>query len=137
MSRSVSYPTDSIIVCFRDVSHMEHAEDWDDFIDYIRETAMEAWPSLLREDKWLDREDRAILSSTFAYIGVSEYCGLASIWIKARSWDAYTGFCGSDAAHAVLAENWCNTITSKFDGLFGELTLLGRASNGEAFYQRM
>ena len=88
-------------------------------------------------DTWLDRDDRAITANVFAYIGVSEYCGLAAIWLKSRAGDAYTGFCGSDMVHEALANQWCAHIGKRFTGLFGDYELVARASNGEAFYRKI
>src|SRR5512142_214579 len=96
-------------------------DDWEDFIADIRNAAQERWPSLRECDHWLDREDHAILENRFAYVGVSEYCGLASLWIVVKG-DPY------DDRIAALAGAWVAKIAKKFDALFGELVHVGTFS---------
>ena len=39
-------------------------------------------PSLYEADGWAGREDRILLQNGHVEIGVSEYCGLAAIWMR-------------------------------------------------------
>ena len=130
MGRSVSYATGSTSVCYRTFKP-ETPEDsqfeWEYFEDWLRETAAAAWPSLEPCDNtWLGREDHAILENAHAYIGVSEYCGLVSIWLAPKD----------NSEHPELSEHWCNQISAKFEKLFGEYRKIATASNGESFYER-
>ena len=79
MSRSVSYPSGCHAVCFRNVSPMDDQWVWQEFIEDLRTGARELWPSLEDCDRWLDREDHAVLSNIHAYVGVSEYGGLGAV----------------------------------------------------------
>ena len=81
MSRTVSVPYNAKIVCYQDVSWMEDYVEWEDFLEEIQDRVMMNWPSFNPCDKWLDREDHAILQNDHCFVGVSEYCGLASIWV--------------------------------------------------------
>lgn len=137
MSRSVSYPSGCHAVCFQNVSHMEDQWEWQEFVEDLRTRAREFWPSLEDCDRWLDREDHAVLSNIHAYVGVSEYGSLAAIWFKSRAFDRYSSFHGDDQAHANIANHWCKSISPRFEKMFAEYELIGRASNGEAFYQRI
>ena len=132
MSRSVSHPIGAV-VCFRDVTDFEY-DDWDWFIESIADSAKEAFPSMEDADKWLDREDHAILENSFAYIGVSEQCGLASVWMVRKENDLYYA---EDIAIDNLADNWIGLVENKFYKLFGEYRKIGTASNGEAFFEKI
>lgn len=152
MGRSVSYPSNSNTVCFRNVSEFGYGvdddgntdyesfdefiaqEDWNDFVAWIRESAKSTWKSFEDEDKWLDREDHVILENSFAYIGVSEYCGLASIWLKSKHDELEGSYYTDEQARANLCEHWCNQISDKFEKLFGEYKKVGTFSNGESVY---
>lgn len=152
MGRSVSYPSNVRAVCFRDVSSFGYVEDedsgeleldviqaqddWEFFVEGIADEAKRRWPSLQGSDSWLDREDRVLLENDYAYIGVSEYCGLAAIWLVSRG-DELRGSCyGDDVRLANLADNWTNMIAPRFEAAFGELVKIGVFSSGEAVYQR-
>ena len=132
MSRSVSHPSGAV-VCFRDVTDFEF-DDWDWFIELITDSAKEAFPSMENADKWLDNEDHAILENSFAYIGVSEYCGLASVWMVRKENDLYYA---EDIAIDNLADNWIGLVENKFCKMFGEYRKIGTASNGESFYEKV
>lgn len=106
--------------------------DWEWFIEDIQERATDQWSSLSKCDEWIEREDHAILENKFCYIGVSEYCGLASIWIAVKQDDCYY-----DMAVSNFAEHWCRQIEPKFRELFGELRKVDTFSNGEAVFERV
>lgn len=136
MARSVSYATGASWVLYAIPDHGDDEEmdelDWDDFIGNLRAEFKAAFPSLDDTDEWLDREDHAILENRFAYIGVSEYMGLASVWGVARTND-YGGF-----ETEALAENWLNQIRPKAEHLLDRfstrLAKMGTFSNGESVY---
>lgn len=163
MGRSVSTPSRTIAVCYRDQSTFgmcdvlddegdsipeteqvfdqdQYDSDWIDFKDDLIAQAMKAWPSLKECDKWLGRgnsEDHAILENDYAYIGVSEYCGLAAVWLVAKDIAHEEQYYGYDASKYNFAVHWCNQITPKFNKLFAELSKYATASNGEAFYTKV
>lgn len=142
MGRSVSYASGSVAVCFRDVSSFGYgidedgevnyddydswsAEDsWEMFVEGIVYDAINKWSSFSPTDEWVGREDHAILENTYAYIGVSEYCGLAAVWLLPKEDNP-------------LAENWCEQISKNFEKMFGEYRKIGSMSNGEGVYEKI
>ncbi len=156
MGRSVSYPTDCTAVCFRDVMYMGYPADeetgetdfdqepdsflaqieFNDFVDMIRYEANRQWKSLVECDRFLDREDRAIMENDFCYIGVSEYCGLAAIWLKSKGDELRDEWYSDSQSLANLADAWCARIEKKFHALFGEYVKTGTMSNGCGVYEK-
>ena len=103
----------------------EYLEDW------IKEHCKAAYPSMVSCDKWLGREDRAILENDFAYIGISEYCGLVAIWIADKDLSGHY-----DSQLAALRDHWVSQISSGFLSVFGNLQPIGYASNGGQLFMR-
>lgn len=108
---------------------LDRFEDfWEDFVSELRTTLRGAFPSLVEEDEWLGREDHALLANQLVYIGVSEYCGLVSLWC-------------APVEDSPLAERWARSIEAKVQALWDDmatvrsLNLMGRFSNGEALFQ--
>lgn len=140
MGRSVSTPRNAVLVAFDDWFDGEYEDDetgetryrnpedfdWDDYKYGLIERAQELWPSLKPCERWVGREDLAILENNLAYFGVSEYCGLAAVWMVPKDHDDVVN----------LSTNWCNRARAKFDASFGSLYKLGTMSNGEGVYQR-
>jgi hypothetical protein len=136
MGRSVSRPSNATAVAYRSFEAEDEFDaefEFEYLIDWVRETAKEAWPSMVECDEWVGREDHAILSNDLAYIGLSEYCGLVSIWLVDRE-DRYDGY---DQGESNLCKPWCAQIERKFLKLFSEYQKIGTASNGESFYERV
>ncbi len=128
MSRGVSYATGSEIIVYETLQECEDEwesrQEWDAYVDCLKSRLKDKYSSLEECDKWLDREDHAILENYLVYIGISEYCGVVSIWVVPKDGN-YT-----------LAMNWIETIKNGFNNSFGELIKIGHASNGEAFYRK-
>ena len=151
MGRSVSTPTTTELVAFSewfqpDPEWIEEEraaigdpdwypepdhDEWSWFVESTADYARELWPSLTPCDEWLGREDHAVLENELAYFGVSEYCGVAAIWVASK------GQYWSDTFDRVkFAETWCRRIAPRFDQAFGNLDRLGRVSDGTSVYQR-
>ena len=124
MGRSVSYPSHAEIVAYRDWLGDDEPDEWawDAFVDCIRDDVAACWPSFQDADHWIGREDRVILENSLAQVGVSEYCGLAAIWIVPKD--------------TPLAAGFINRIRPKFLRTLGNLRKLGTFSNGEAVFKR-
>lgn len=120
MARSVSVPHNALVVAYRAASDDECADD----LDYLRDWIKELFPAASACDYWIGREDYAICENGLVYFGVSEYCGLMSVWITPK--DGKEG----------LAERWAGSVEDKFKNAFSEYNLVGRFSNGEAVYSR-
>lgn len=108
---------------------------WDDFLGNLRATFKAAFRSLEACEEWLDREDRAVLENRHVWIGVSEYCGLVSVWCKPKDGDWR-----NDYQTSPLALHWAESIEAKaarlLDGFTTRLNRLGTFSNGEGVYTR-
>jgi hypothetical protein len=111
--------------------YIEAVADWDDEADYLRGWIKEIFPSFEPCDKWLDREDHAIAENSFAYFGISEYCGLVALWLvrKELDWDS--------SANEAMQDRWLAQVEKKFLATFGTLRKLGSMSNGEGVYERI
>jgi len=134
MGRSVSYPSGTVEIAYRDVSEFDY-DDFQFWLDDIRYTSQSLWQSFEPCDEWLDREDHAILKNGLCYLGVSEYCGLASIWLVPRDYifDAH----GFEIDATPFAENFIKRIAPKFHKTFGEFRKVGSFSNGEGVFERI
>lgn len=134
MGRSVSTPHNATAVAYLNFEPEypdDCQHDWDDLVEWIKDTAADRWPSLEDCDQWIGREDHAILENGHAYIGVSEYCGLVAVWLVPKEDNGYSH------DHSALADRWCSQIASRFRELFGTLRSIGTASNGEQFFERV
>jgi len=125
--------------CKADLRDFEHycefraQDDWEDFKSWLMDTAQEQWPSLEECDKWIGREDLALLCNSHVYFGISEYCGLVAIWmVDRRDTDGYQTY---EEGERNLARRWVDQVADKFDALFGEYNRLGTMSNGEGVFQ--
>ena len=113
----------------------DHQHEWRSHVEAFQTTMVQAFPSLSTCDEWLDREDRALLENNYCHIGMSEYCGLVSMWVVPKECTYYDspGFEG-------LRDRWIDQIGAKFfktaSNCFGKpLSKLGSMSNGEGVYQ--
>ena len=148
MGRSVSYPSNALIVTFNTIQYYYEADEydveigvateigeeledpnsWNDLIEYLVNTCEEYWPSLKSDKKWIDREDQAILSNSLVRVGVSEYCGLVAYWVipNERNPECFA-----------LATRWAKQIEEVFVRKFGGYKKVGSMSNGEGVYQKI
>ena len=152
MGRSVSTPYNATAVAYAPIE-VEPYEDIDDdgeavtvepseldfqfafesMVEDLQNHAPTLWPSLRECDKWLDREDHALLENDLCYMGVSEYCGMVAYWIVPKS-DYRAGY--SDQHVDNLCDHWVSQIADKFVKTFGTLRRIGTFSNGESVYER-
>lgn len=155
MGRSVSYPHDAEIVCFRTLeveswedededgntvvnepTDLDYQDAFDSMLEDLQEYAPTLWPSLRKCDEWIGREDHAILENDFCYMGISEYCGLVALWVKSKADDYEGSWYADEVRKAALARNWVSQIKPKFVATWGDLVKRGTFSNGESFYVR-
>jgi hypothetical protein len=141
MGRSVSFANGSEVIIY---SHIEDIYDDDDNFDeyatqdnfdsaveYLKETTIEAFPSLSECNVWLGNEDHAILENQLVYIGLSEYCGLISVWVVPKDDELYA----FGVAFAQKIKSKLNNIVKNAFGI--QLKQVGRFSNGEALFERV
>lgn len=124
MGRSVSVPADAHLVCYKDVSYIDDQWEWEDLIEDIIAQCIDNWPSLETDHKWIGNENHCLVSNNLCTIGISEYCGLSSIWVVPDP-------------SSNLATAWIDRISNKFESLFGEYNKIGTASNGESFFEKV
>lgn len=139
MGRSVSYASGSEVVLY---SYFETTDDeyidqvnFDDCVENLEWSLMKAFPSLYESGKWIGREDRALVENDLVYIGLSEYCGVVSVWVKPKDDDyrSYVRSFGSRFAHQI--ENKLKEIVNFAFGV--QLLKTGTFSNGESIYCRV
>jgi len=80
---------------------------WECFMDNLTSEFKKAFPSLKDCDLWLDREDHAVLENAHAWIGVSEYCGMVSVWCVHKEHDDYQF--NEEGLHA----QWARSVEAK------------------------
>jgi len=123
MGRSVSVPHEADVVTYIDISNIEDDYQFEDVLTDIIYTLKDKMPSLQETDKWVNREDRAILENEFVYIGVSGYGNIMSLWIVPKG------------NYISLTYNWIDKIAHHVTKL-GDLTKQGTMSNGVSVYNR-
>jgi hypothetical protein len=137
MGRSVSTPSNCSAICYQDGTEIEDEFDFNDFRENVEEEIKSLYPSMDNCNKWIGREDHAIMENKFAYIGISEYCGLIAIWVKSKG-DEYEGtYYAEEARLCKIADAWCDRITPSFDKAFSQYRRIGTASNGESFFEKI
>ena len=159
MGRSVSYPSNTLILTF---AHYETGEEvtqdliddgiyeqdqlgewidnehaYDDMIEDFVETCKATWPSLYECDEWIGREDHVLLRNRFVNLGMSEYCGVIAYWAVLDE-NLLMDACYYDGRDMTgLATRWAAQIAPTFERYFGSLRKLGHMSNGEGVYERI
>lgn len=136
MGRSVSTPRGTVYTSYAVLDDDCNSDDFDWHLDDFQEVMRQAFPSMSECDELVGREDRAVLENTFAYIGVSEYCGLVAMWICEKELD------WRDEHMVGLRDRWLSQIQQKFrkaaQGCFGQaLIKQGAFSNGKAIFAPM
>jgi len=128
MSRSVGYESDGIAV-FMHVECLENWE-WDDFLDNLRNLICGRYQSFCDCDRYRGREGHVILENDHAEVIVYEYCGLVSVNIVADK-----------SEYPEISDHWIGQIEKGFRECMNRdficLSCTGRASNGEAFYEKI
>jgi hypothetical protein len=107
-------------------SDFQAETDWEIFVEDIKESLTAKYHSLWEEDDWEGNEVHIILRNSQVNIGISEYCGLASISVAVRG-DLYEG--------EGLAERNAGFIADYIEKTFGNLKKVGSFSNGECIYE--
>lgn len=137
MGRSVSTPTGTVYVAYAALDGECDHDDFDWHLEDFQRQMLEAFPSMSECDEWPGREDHALAENRFCQVGVSEYCGLVAMWMREKDadWDQGAGW-------EALRDRWLSQVQQRFrtaaKGCFGQaLYSVGRASNGEQFFQPM
>jgi len=122
MARSVSTPSEASDVAYATFEGDEY--DFRDAVSEMQAAARRRYPSLSKCDRWIGRENHAVLENRYCTITVSEYCGLVAVAIVPGS--GYS-----------LSDSWCSKVNLEpLVEYFGQaLRLKGVFSNGEAIFQ--
>ena len=118
----------------RDFSEQDSQLLYEDFNEDLETLLKEAFPSLTADEKWLGREDKALLSNSFAHFGWSEYCGLVAVWASAKEPDYR-----ASSAWEAMRDRWIASIEKKFAKTVAKawglpLAKVGTFSNGEVVF---
>lgn len=113
-------------IAWDDADYWQH--EWDYVIYDLREhVLLDLFPSVLPLDRWHGREDRIIAANGLAEFGISEYMGIAAVWVIPY-WLAPEG----------LANAWIDKVWPKVKDRFpSRLARMGTFSNGESVYRRI
>lgn len=137
MGRSVSYLSNAVHKTFVDVSEMDESYDWDDFLRNIKYALKKKFPSLTDcKNEWDDRETTIILDNYHCQIGISEYCGVASISIRVNE-------SSRDENNLSLSKNWIDQVWDNMLKVMQKntgydfLVKQGSFSNGEGIYNKI
>lgn len=124
MARSVSTPYDALTIEYAAFDTLDGDDyAWQDAIENLRYTAQALYPSLRDCDRWIGRENHAVLENAHGVITVSEYCGLVAIALVPTE-------------NSGLAARWCRQVSlAPLAACFGtRLLSRGVFSNGEQFF---
>ena len=138
MGRSVYTPSGAQVVANIDVSDFEESFEWDDLLENLSAELKAKYPSLDVCEDWIDDEGCVFLNNRIARVGISEYCGLAAVWVLPVEESYY-----SDNSRLVeLGTQWCNQIARGFLKVVGDVAgpvykKVGSFSNGEGVYAKV
>jgi hypothetical protein len=138
MGRSVATPYDaewSVYLAFECDDLDDSPWEWDDFKENLTWELEDAFPALVKDDKWDGNECHGFLSNGFGTFYLAEYCGLVSLSFKLADLEARYY---DERDRTGLGAHWASKAEDKvLKVMAGRLYYkLGSASNGEGFYQK-
>jgi hypothetical protein len=117
---------------------VETDEYWDaaDIISDIRETITSNYPGFDPCSRWDGRETHIILEGYGTEIGLSEYCGLATLSIRIDQ--SILDYCDTDEeaeAEETKIRNWIRDNWDQASEHWNQYRKIGTFSNGESVYE--
>ncbi len=130
--------------------------EWEDYLEDYRSLLSEH--GFTKADAWLDDEDHVVAKSEHWQAGISEYCDVIALWLVpnplqhrdfsccGESWsdtpdsdnESQCHHCGGyvqpDPITDLRTLAAIKGIPAWFRETFGDMQMIGRASNGEAFF---
>ena len=151
MSRSVNYLNNAIQVSYfewpryyfyNEVTEQDEiSEDYEDsyeVIDGIQESIISEFPEFDRAKKWEGNEVSIILQGHGAEIGLSEYCGLASLSIRIDEneldYNDYDEAEYNEQYDKILS--WINENWARISAGYSQFNKVATFSNGEAIFEK-
>lgn len=111
------------------------ADDFEYYIENTQAALKEAFPSFEDADDWAGRELHIIAQNAHSIVTISEYSGAVAICLGPRYDRGEFWMDGTELAG--LGEVWRKKISDRFVQMFGSMTKLGTASNGESFFEKV
>jgi len=149
MGRSVDYLSHAEYVIYFKADWMNEQDDngeydevlsemnWGDFKGNLISNICSKLKSYYEVDEWDGREVWIFLKNELAEIGLSEYCGLYSLSIRARDDEFYNSY---EKVKEGLAKAHCKKVRKSLEKALKDcgvdiLNKIGTFSNGEAVYK--
>jgi len=112
--------------------------NWDDFKENLTSSICHKLKSYYEIEEWDGRETKIFLKNELAVIGISEYCGLYSLSIRARD-DEFYGY--RDGYKENLGKHHCQQVRKTLEKcLIGSgadlLNRIGTFSNGVGVFEK-
>ena len=148
MSRSVDYLKNAskvsyfqwpLIESYNDeIDEFEQTDEYEDsdiVKDDIQESILSEFPEFERSKKWDGRETSIILSGYCTEIGLSEYCGLATLSIRID--ENELAYYQEDEYQEQYdkVELWINENWDRISAGYNQYNKVGTFSNGESVYE--
>lgn len=107
-------------------------DEWDYLIEDLQYNVLgDLFPSVQPADYWITREGHVVAENAHVMFGVSEYCGLASVWAVLKE-SSY----GPDPKG--LARHWLRQAWPLIEDRYPHrLERMAYFSSGEAVYQKV
>jgi hypothetical protein len=114
---------------------VETDELWDaaDIIADIRETITSNYPGFDPCSRWDGRETHIILEGYGVEIGLSEYCGLATLSVRVN--ESILNYFDTDEEAYQVATNWIHENWDQASEHWNQYRKIGTFSNGESVYE--
>jgi hypothetical protein len=118
---------------------VETDEYWDasEVIEDIQCSIIERYPEFSRCKDWDGRETQIILEGYGVQIGLSEYCGLATLSVRVN--EDEIDYCEADEVIETQREGVLNWIHANWDDVsqyWNRYRKIGTFSNGEGVYEK-
>jgi hypothetical protein len=149
MGRSVDYLNRATNVAYfqwpliesynEETDEFEQTDEFEDgyiVTEDIQESIISEYPEFDRSKKWDGRETSIILTGYGTEIGLSEYCGLAtlSIRINERELEYFEEHEYNEQYDKI--EAWINENWAKISKGYNQYNRIGTFSNGESVYEK-
>lgn len=109
--------------------------EWNDFVEDVKYTLKQAFPSMQDCSYWEHRECQIILENEMAQVSLSEYCGSASVSLVPIEGEDYYP---DEASMNPLRAYWAETVNfHKALSPFDQYRRIGTFSNGESVYEKV